>query len=240
MFTRKCVWLVAAALVCCAVGSVQATVVTLTGGDSTDGWVAPSSPLLAYNLGASGVVTDETIQGVTFKAWPGTTTAPNPPSGVTVTSNLLGTSKYDMSATPLPYQNGTANDQAMATMIDTLFYNYSNSGVGPLTFTIGGLTAGGSYQVDLFLMSQTTRAGEVFTFNDGTVESFTATAATSYLIRDTVTAVGGQIVLGCTNTGGLTPLLDGFVVSTVPEPTSMVLLVTGLIGLLAYAWRKRK
>ena len=26
----------------------------------------------------------------------------------------------------------------------------------------------------------------------------------------------------------------------VPEPTSCVLLITGLLGLLAYAWRKRK
>lgn len=34
---------------------------------------------------------------------------------------------------------------------------------------------------------------------------------------------------------------DNFQVgSSVPEPTSLVLLVTGLLGLLAYAWRKRK
>ena len=33
---------------------------------------------------------------------------------------------------------------------------------------------------------------------------------------------------------------DNLVVSNVPEPGALVLLATGLIGLLAYAWRKRK
>lgn len=31
-----------------------------------------------------------------------------------------------------------------------------------------------------------------------------------------------------------------FVVTAVPEPTALIMLVNGLIGLLAYAWRKRK
>jgi hypothetical protein len=38
-------------------------------------------------------------------------------------------------------------------------------------------------------------------------------------------------------TGSLAATLDG---NFVPEPTSMVLVMTGLFGLLAYAWRKRK
>ena len=44
--------------------------------------------------------------------------------------------------------------------------------------------------------------------------------------------------------GGVVPYLgtiDNFeIVGTVPEPGTIVLLITGLIGLLAYAWRKRK
>lgn len=38
-------------------------------------------------------------------------------------------------------------------------------------------------------------------------------------------------------TGGI---LDDFEISQVPEPSTLALLASGLIGLLAYAWRKRK
>lgn len=34
--------------------------------------------------------------------------------------------------------------------------------------------------------------------------------------------------------------VDNFSVGTIPEPSTITLLVTGLFGLLAYAWRKRK
>lgn len=46
--------------------------------------------------------------------------------------------------------------------------------------------------------------------------------------------ITGLAVMGSAN--GSTIFVDG----TVPEPSSVALLVTGLFGLLAYAWRKRK
>ena len=41
-------------------------------------------------------------------------------------------------------------------------------------------------------------------------------------------------------TGGSTFGIDNVRFSAVPEPSTFVLLGTGLFGLLAYAWRKRK
>ncbi|MCD4728661.1 MAG: PEP-CTERM sorting domain-containing protein [Pirellulales bacterium] len=34
--------------------------------------------------------------------------------------------------------------------------------------------------------------------------------------------------------------IDNYVLAKIPEPGTLVLLATGLIGLLCYAWRKRK
>ena len=51
------------------------------------------------------------------------------------------------------------------------------------------------------------------------------------------------LYIGTNSSGsrGFTGAIDEVVVSNlVPEPTALVLLATGLIGLLAYAWRKRK
>jgi hypothetical protein len=48
----------------------------------------------------------------------------------------------------------------------------------------------------------------------------------------------GDILFGTVGNGGA--VFDNFAVTSVPEPSTLMLLVTGLIGLLAYAWRKRK
>ena len=43
------------------------------------------------------------------------------------------------------------------------------------------------------------------------------------------------------NNGGATPAdISSIEISTIPEPSMLALLATGLLGLLAYAWRKRK
>ena len=50
----------------------------------------------------------------------------------------------------------------------------------------------------------------------------------------------GQILFYTTSTTGATTHYDNVQVSIVPEPSSVALLLSGLVGLLAYAWRKRK
>ena len=49
----------------------------------------------------------------------------------------------------------------------------------------------------------------------------------------------GDIVGYMTNNGGSNN--EGFLITaSVPEPSALLLAATGLVGLLAYAWRKRK
>jgi hypothetical protein len=62
------------------------------------------------------------------------------------------------------------------------------------------------------------------------------TLATMYATTGAVVAFTGQIVLnGVTN-----PIPVTFSTGAVPEPSALALLATGLIGLAAYAWKKRK
>jgi hypothetical protein len=53
---------------------------------------------------------------------------------------------------------------------------------------------------------------------------------------------GGSIFITfAPQTGSGEADLNGLqIVSTSPEPCSLVILATGLLGLLAYAWRKRR
>jgi hypothetical protein len=68
-------------------------------------------------------------------------------------------------------------------------------------------------------------------FNDFTI-SYTAPSSGAALGKTLQVMVGGEACVGLDNVR----LSD----STVPEPGTIVLLGTGLLGLLAYAWRKRK
>jgi hypothetical protein len=135
----------------------------------------------------------------------------------------------------------------MATMMSTIFYNSGVGGSGPLTFTMTGLVAGNSYQLDAFTYSDgaSPRPTETFAINGTTTDTF-AEVHQSYLVQNTVTAfnngTSGEIDLSISGPG--TPILSGLVLSAaaVPEPSSMVLLGagSGLVALMVARRRNRK
>ena len=63
------------------------------------------------------------------------------------------------------------------------------------------------------------------------------TLATFYVTTGANITFTGQIGL---SGGELIPVTFSTSAAPIPEPSTLVLLASGLIGLLAYAWRKRK
>ncbi len=95
----------------------------------------------------------------------------------------------------------------------------------------GSVTAADTYDVVV-----TTDGNKLSAWIDGTqvVDDHT-------LVGDAATRIVNYVSVG---TGGGTytspSTFDDLQVSKIPEPTTLVMLFTGLIGLLAYAWRRRK
>jgi hypothetical protein len=72
--------------------------------------------------------------------------------------------------------------------------------------------------------------------------SFAVDGGATYSRSYTYTVGEGNPVIthiGMGNGGGRM-LVDNFTLTGVPEPSTLALLATGLFGLLAYAWRKRR
>ena len=126
-----------------------------------------------------------------------------------------------------------------------------NAGTFTVSFLGGGryYVGGGSYMPSVgangimvrldetvltFKMSDDTNATFV-TPTDGVMTSYTSNAITIGAGPHTLTFMG-------TDTADHTSLIDSISLggtSTIPEPSTIVLAVIGLVGLLGYAWRKR-
>lgn len=114
---------------------------------------------------------------------------------------------------------------------DYIFCNSAgNQGQNP-QFTISGL--GSATAVDLYFYVSGNGAG----ISAGSVTGTYIDA--NILFFDNVAVTNGTITGNLSN-NGLCTVVEGLSIVSVPEPGMFALLAAGLIGLLAYAWRKRK
>jgi len=132
---------------------------------------------------------------------------------------------------------------------DTSYKNLMNDYLISPTVTLTGVAAG---KYDLYLYSSANATDRIAKFTATTSNGSAAVTIgpnTDYVatFKENVTygvlqvQVGsnGQLNLTSESLGGEIDL-NGFQLKSVPEPTAMVLVFSGVIGLLAYAWRKRK
>lgn len=163
--------------------------------------------------------------------------------GTTATTTTVTIGQYSAD-----YNNASA--AFAAGLLDD--YQYA-TGADRFVFSINGLVAGGGY--DLWIYNKNGAANSAhaqYTVGGVTKEVTNSVAGNSAfvegnnylhftgLIADGTGMISGT-ALGIGSGGGNNIAFNGFQIATsIPEPTTLVCSVTGLIGLLAYAWRRRK
>jgi hypothetical protein len=204
--------------------------------------------VVAVNCG--GATT--TVNGVSFT---GAAKASNSPTGVTGTfssgGNYNSTNSGLYSALPTEYQN----------LVKGSWYQWSTTAANPYaSFTVSGLTSGTQYAIQIWLNDSRTDSNNYYT-RTSTLSGISAADTTDtvmlkaslYSSTSTTTNLG-QYVIGTFTadatgsetiyvTGaGVSPSaqINAFQVRAVPEPSTILLLASGIVGLLAYAWRKRR
>jgi hypothetical protein len=122
-------------------------------------------------------------------------------------------------------------------------YAYSKNGTG-WTFSIEHLTPGGLY--DLYWYQQNGIAANStgsFTIGATTLTSTNSGQIDAFIENDNYVHFRGVAADGVgtiTGTISSSAQFGGLQIMSIPEPSAFVLLGVGVVGLLAYAWRKRK
>ena len=209
----------------------------------------------AYNMGGAAT----TVNGVLFGRF-----AQNGQDGFdsdtyrtwTVGNTTLGDGSkrlYDPTSRGFASAPFSGLSSGYQTLLSSANYNASDdwSSIGPLRLTLNGLTIGQKYLFQSWVNdSRKEDAGRSQNANSGGATSATMQFNTSgatdggvgqYLIGTFTADATSQVV---TFSGLAEPYyvaeISGFQLRSVPEPSSLVLFVSCIFGLLAYAWRKRK
>jgi hypothetical protein len=172
----------------------------------------------ATDLSTNGWVAEETVRMGTANLNPAA-------SGTIVGLATMEVAPFASGATVYSVCLGTDQDSN-----PTVWQFDENSGAAT---QLGSVTGTGYHDYKLV---QTPGAATANLYVDGalmaTLNPLNAFGAARYMIGDTagrdLTGVGVYIAAASLSTG------------VVPEPSTIVLLTTGLLGILAYAWRKRK